>query len=580
MPATAARSGRRNGRILNASGPAPDAGIAPKCVVARNVAYLREKFSQNVLFLFDFGRLRSGIMNDYSDSIISNRIGRRQIRLPSMPTIIRPELGPRVLLVDLNRFASFPTLTIGLLTAALRQRGHRVSVLCPLAYDVPGTQRERQETIYDYWSMRVRLSDLPAVERLRDLARAPRNYLRDRPHPAVLREVRRQLDDGADAVLVSAYLNHHAAVREIGRLTQERGIPLLLGGPMYNLREVAQAWRGIDGITAIVGAEVEMSVADMVETLVAGGDITAFPGVTVPDGRTSPAAPPLRPLDATPFADFTDFPWDRYPVRIVPMMTGRGCQWDKCTFCSDVISAGGRSFRTRSLEHVLLEAEEQARRHGTRNFLFLDLKLNSFPGMFRGLAENLRRRVRGAEWIGTVHVDLRRDNGLSRHDLNAAVAGGMRRLNFGLESGSQRLLDMMNKGASVEANSAFIRNAHEAGLSIRCSMFKGYPGETAADMEATADFLEAHAPYLDRIRFCNFLLNLGTPVHSALLERGGEDEHMLIRAAEDAHALARYRWRMSRDRAYRRAKARVLRCVHEINRRPIRDSARQFDGLM
>ncbi len=485
-----------------------------------------------------------------------------------------------MLLVDLNRFASFPTLTIGLLTAALRQRGHRVSVLCPLAYDVPGTQRERRETIYDYWHMRVRLSDSPTIEKFRDMVRAPREYLRDKPHPAVLREVSRQIHEGVDAVLLSAYLNHRSAVREISRLAAERGVPVLLGGPMYNLPEVARAWRDVDGITAIVGAEAELSVADMVETLVDGGDITAFPGVTMPDGRVSPPAPPLRPLDATPFADFTDFPWDRYPVRIVPMMTGRGCQWDKCTFCSDVISAGGRSFRTRSLEHVLLEAEEQARRHGTRNFLFLDLKLNSFPAMFRGLAENMRRRVRGAEWIGTVHVDLRRDNGLSRHDLKAAVDGGMRRLNFGLETGSQRLLDAMNKGASVEANSAFIRNAHEAGLSIRCSMFTGYPGETAADVEATADFLEAHASYLDRIRFCNFQLNLGTPVYNALLERGGEDEHVLIQAAEDAHALARYRRRMSQDRAYRRAKTRVLRYVHEINRQPIRDSARQFDGLM
>lgn len=519
-------------------------------------------------------------MNDDFTSIISIHGGRRTILRPSAPGILRPLAGPKVLLVDLNRFASFPTLTIGLLTAALRQRGHRVNVLCPLAYDVPGTQREHRETILDYWAMRVRLSDVPMIERVRDLARAPRTFLRDKPHPAILREVARQLADDTDAVLVSAYLNQRTAVREIGRLAAARGVPMLLGGPMYNLPEVARAWRNVEGITAIVGAEAEMSVADMVETAVAGGDITAFPGVTMPDGRMSAPAAPLRPLDATPFADFTDFPWDRYPVRIVPMMTGRGCQWDKCTFCSDVISAGGRTFRTRSVEHVLLEAEEQSRRHGTRNFLFLDLKLNSFPGMFRGLAENLRRRVRGAEWIGTVHVDLRKDNGLSRHDLNAAVAGGMRRLNFGLESGSQRLLDAMNKGASVEANSAFIRNAYEAGLSIRCSMFKGYPSETAQDMAATADFLEAHAPYLDRIRFSNFTLNFGTPVYDALVARGGQDDHLTIRTAEDAHALARYHRRISQDRAYRRAKARVLRCVHEINRNSIRDSARQFDGLM
>jgi anaerobic magnesium-protoporphyrin IX monomethyl ester cyclase len=507
------------------------------------------------------------------------RLAGRRVDVPGA-VLLHRQTRPRVLLVDLNRFASFPTLTIGLLAAALRQRGHTVQVICPLAYDVPGVTRERAETLKDYLSLRIRMSDRPWVERMRDTFRAPRDWLRDRPHPAVMGEVERQLAVGADAVLVSAYLNHRPEVTAIGRMAAARGVPMILGGPMFNMPEVAAAWLDVPGLTAVVGGESETRVARMVETQVEGGDLLAFAGVTLPDGRSSGTAPPLRPLDESPFADFTDFPWDRYPVRIVPMMTGRGCQWDRCTFCSDVLSANGRSFRTRSVEHVLLEAEEQSRRHGTANFLFLDIKLNSFPGMFRGLAESLRSRVRGAEWIGTVHVDLRKDNGLTRRDLAAAVAGGMRRVNFGLESGSQRLLDSMDKGASVEANSAFIRTAHEAGLSIRCSMFKGYPDETAADMAATADFLEAHAPYLDRIRFSNFQLLLGTPIQQAISARGGADDNLAIRRIEDGLALARYRRRITRDRAYRAAKARVLQAVHRINSRPLRDSARQFDGLM
>ena len=46
--------------------------------------------------------------------------------------------GRRFLVVDLNNFASFPTLAVGLLVAALRNRGHRVDVLCPLAHDEIG----------------------------------------------------------------------------------------------------------------------------------------------------------------------------------------------------------------------------------------------------------------------------------------------------------------------------------------------------------------------------------------------------------------------------------------------------------
>jgi len=279
-------------------------------------------------------------------------------------------------------------------------------------------------------------------------------------------------------------------------------------------------------------------------------------------------------------ADFTDFPWDRYSGRIVPMMTGRGCQWDKCLFCSDVISVSGRTFRTRSVENVLLEMQEQARRHETTNFLFLDLKLNSWPDMIRGIAEASSRYVQGAEWIGTVHVDQREDNGLSRADLETAVEGGMRRVSFGLESGSQRLLDAMSKGTSVERNSAFIRDAHAAGLSIRCTMFKGFPGETAADMEATVRFLDEHASYLDRVRFNEFTVHTGTPIWKAINEKAEAEKTLNITRLDNRRARVDYRRAEARTREYRKAKAQALGLVFQINRRQLRDTARQFDGLM
>ncbi|WP_162918519.1 B12-binding domain-containing radical SAM protein [Taklimakanibacter deserti] len=320
-------------------------------------------------------------------------------------------------------------------------------------------------------------------------------------------------------------------------------------------------------------------MAGLIEAICTGEPLSRFSGLTFPDGTQTGPARPLRNLDQVPMADFSDFPWDRYPVRIVPMMTGRGCQWDKCMFCSDVVSASGRTFRTRSVTNVLLEMQEQARRNETTNFLFLDLKLNSYPDMLRGIAAQLQDYVQGAEWIGTVHVDLRSDNGLSKADLRAAVAGGMRRISFGLESGSQRLLDLMRKGTSVEANSEFIRNAFEAGLSIRCTMFKGYPGEAAEDMARTAEFLERHTPFLDRVRFNEFSLMENTPIYDAMIAQAGSPSFAIGRR-NHRRALADYFNREGRERAYRRAKARALKAVFEINRRPVRTSARQFDGLM
>lgn len=486
----------------------------------------------------------------------------------------------RILLVDLNNFSTFPTLAIGLLIASLRNRGQTVELLSPLAHDVPAAARERQENILDHLRRRVSLTDLPQAYALRDLLRKAHRARHERPHPIVLKQASQAIARRPDVILISAYLQHMTTIRALAALARQAGVPVIVGGPMFNLPHVAQEWCQIPGIEMLFGGEADLVLPDLLQTFLAGGDVLQYPGVTLSNGRSSSAAPPLRPLDATPIPDFTDFPWDRYPVRIVPLMSGRGCQWDRCLFCSDVISASGRKFRTRSIDSVLLEMQEQARRHNTTSFLFLDLKLNSWPDMIRGIASQIQSYVQGAEWVGTVHVDQRTDNGLSRRDLMSAVNGGMRRISFGLETGSQELLDRMQKGSSVERNAQFIHDAHAAGLSIRCTMFKGFPGETAMDMEATERFLEKHGHMLDRVRFNNFSLYTDTPVWREMIGKSGAGAELELTASDHARAQFRYRRLKPFGRDYRRSKARVLSIVHEINRRPLRDSARQFDGLM
>jgi radical SAM superfamily enzyme YgiQ (UPF0313 family) len=455
----------------------------------------------------------------------------------------------RILIVDLNNFATFPTLTVGVLVAALRQDGHEVQVLCPLSHDVPA-ERERQENWFDHFKQRVHLTESPWLRIPRNLGRRVREGWIERSHPIVLREVERALERGPDIVLLSAYFQHFNSVKEIGERALRRGIPVLLGGAMFNNDEAAGVWRTIPGLAAVVGAESDLGISALVEAVCNGESLARFAGITLPNGEKTMPAPPLRQLDEVPIPDFTDFPWDRYRVRIVPLMTGRGCQWDRCHFCSDVFTVNGRTFRTRSIENVLLEMQEQARRHATTSFLFHDLKLNSYPDMIRGIASEVQSYVHGAEWIGTVHVDLRKDNGLSRKDLFAAVSGGMRRINFGLETGSQALLDRMDKGTSVAGNSEFIRDAFEAGLSIRCSMFKGYPGETADDMEKTASFLGSHAAYLDRIRFSDFSLLADTPIYQIINGKKAEITGFKVTKNIKAKARSNYIYNRTDQSAY------------------------------
>ena len=488
--------------------------------------------------------------------------------------------GLRALVVDLNNFARYPTLAVGYLVAALREAGHHVELFSPLAHGVPAVERERMETRWDQLQRRIFFSSHPGVAWPRDRAVSLRSWWLRRPHPKMIREAERALEGTYDVVLLSSYVDHYELCKEIAARAADKGMPVLLGGPIFNVESVVKEWLGLRGITAIYGGEVDLALADVVSDLVAGADLTRHPGIHLPDGRRGPAAPPLRALDALPTPDFSDFPWHAYPRPVIPMMTGRGCGWAACRFCGDVITSNGRTFRSRPVDAVLTEMGELSRRHRSTDFIFLDIKLNSDLGMWRGLIDGVQAHVPGARWIGSVHVGSKQPNGLSASDLEEAHDAGLTRVTFGLESGSQAVLDAMDKGTTVEGNAAFLREANAAGISVRSTVMQGYPGEDAAELWKTVRFLEENEDYLDRVRLTQFKPLPATRFHDEY-ERDPSQFSSLEKFTWDFRfSRASYEHPLTRRPDYRRAKLALLRLVHSINKKPLRSGAEPFDGLM
>ena len=446
---------------------------------------------------------------------------------------------------------------------------------------LPAVEREGQERFWQQVQRRIYFSTHPLTYRMHDQLRAWRIQAKNRPHPKVLAETTRALEERRpDILLLSAYLDHRPSVVALSSVAAAHGIPVLLGGPVFNVPEIARAWHDIPGLTAIVGAEVDLSLGKLVDCFLGDGDPLAHPGVVLSDGRESPPAPPLHRLDALRVPDFDDFPWHRYKTKVIPVMTGRGCAWGRCVFCSDIATANGRTFRSRPVTAVLDEIEEQTHRYGTRDVIFLDIKLNSDLSMWRGIIDGFQDRVPGGRWIGTVHVNADGENGLTAGELSAAAAAGLTRTTFGLESGSQRVTNMMSKGTRLERTSDFIHDAFDAGISVRTTVMLGYPGESTADVEATTRYISSHQQCLDRVRLSRFKAIPGAPFQE-LYERAPERypgvEHLRWNFR---YARATYHYGPARDPSYRRAKNRLLSLVHEINRKPLRIGAAAFDGLM
>ena len=499
-----------------------------------------------------------------------------------MPTR-HPDSPIRALIVDLNNFSRYPTMAVGYLAAALRQAGMAVEVLSPLAHGVPGIAREPEETPLMDLGRRANylLAQAPG-EPLRKLRRQV-EHLRGRRERRRLDDISRLFlargTDRCDIVLVSAYLMYDGVCEAIGRACREAGIPMIVGGSYFADAEVAGSWLSIPGLTALIGGEVELEIAEIVEAAVDGADLSGFAGVWLPGGRGR-HRPPLADLDRVAFPDYSDFPWHRYPHRIVPMLSGRGCGWGACTFCSDVTSSAGRTFRSRSPDNVLEELGVQSHRHDARAFVFTDLKLNSDPGMWRALVDGIPARVPHAQWIAAVHVGAAGDHGLDAPTLAAARRAGAVRLTTGLESGSQRILDRWAKGTDLDVTSRFLHDAAAAGISVRVTMIHGAPGETAEDVLASARYLEVHARLIDRVNINRFQLMLGTTFMRRHDERPERYPSVIVRDRQPRLAQAEHELTDAYDPAYVRATQRLLGAVHAINRRPLTGEAGPFEGVM
>ena len=132
----------------------------------------------------------------------------------------------------------------------------------------------------------------------------------------------------------------------------------------------------------------------------------------------------------------------------------------------------------------------------------------------------------------------------------------------------------------MNRNRQFIEDAHTAGLSVRCSMMMGYPGETSDDLSLTAEFLDKYRVQLDRIRPARFKAIPGTRFEKLYHKRPGRFKGLENMQWDYSQARASYSYTPAAEKIYRQQKARVLALIHTINRQPLRDDAIQFDGLM
>jgi anaerobic magnesium-protoporphyrin IX monomethyl ester cyclase len=481
----------------------------------------------------------------------------------------------KITVIDLNNFSYYPTLAIGYLIAALRKSDFDVTLLSPLNKGIAAPKRERIENITHYWKSVLLNSDRVMVKKAMMAARkVPFIYNLYRGKNKNFESVKNDIPKGTDLVLISSYFENYYTCQELCSFLKKKNIPVIIGGPGFNNKRVTQEWLKLDGVNAIVGSEIDAFLADMIKDYFAKKDICKYPGVFTKDQPEADTSYIHKELNELPVPDFTDFPWDKYPMRIVPYMTGRGCSWGKCNFCTDVLYVSGRTYRSMTPDKVMNDLKELSKINKTNLIYFSDIKLNSNLEVWNSIINDLPKYVENPIWFGTVHVD-NKINGLDRDSIFKAKRSGLTRLSFGFESGSQKLLDHMKKGTRIEKIERFLNDVHDAGISLRATMFVGYPYEDAEDLRLTYEFLKKNKHCFDRISLSKFQLFEMAPLHKQVMED-------LSQAKETIHAKFNHNIFMLAPRGskYSEYKHKVLRQVNEINSKPLLKEAILYDGVM
>jgi radical SAM superfamily enzyme YgiQ (UPF0313 family) len=144
--------------------------------------------------------------------------------------------------------------------------------------------------------------------------------------------------------------------------------------------------------------------------------------------------------------------------------------------------------------------KELKRRYGAQYLLFGD------PGLSpRQMAEISRllieERVEMSWW-----TMARLDPGFDRELFGLARRAGLRQVNFGFESASDRVCDLLSKGNRAAVSSRVIRDCASAGIRVDLQTMLGLPGEGLQDGMETIDFLAAHKEYITHVTFNTYYL--------------------------------------------------------------------------
>lgn len=237
---------------------------------------------------------------------------------------------------------------------------------------------------------------------------------------------------------------------------------ILAGGPSATQGKIENT----DIIDHVVVGEGEVIFLDLMEKIEAG--------IAVPEKFLVHDKNVRIDLDSLPYPDYSDMDLSLYHQKGVAAELSRGCV-AKCQFCSETTFW---RYRGRSANCILDEIEYQYKTKGIQSVWFIDSLVNGNLKELLAFAQGLIERNIKISWTGYARCDGRMD----LEYVKTLKKAGCWMLSFGIESGSQKVLNLMKKNVKVPDIEQNLHDFTIAGIMPHSNWIIGYPGEDPNDV--------------------------------------------------------------------------------------------------
>lgn len=344
----------------------------------------------------------------------------------------------------------------------------------------------------------------------------------DTPNDVIIDEIKRQKPVlvGLSFLSTTSYPYAKILARQIR--AADSTVKLALGGVFATLNAglVKLQCSEVDFVCRGDGEQLMLDLLEQLDWPEGVGGLTWMKDRTVVN---NPGRPMERHLDQWPFPDreslkldfIESMPLDVPAVlsmeRFTTMQTSRGCPWP-CVFCDIPIFNEGK-WRARSAAHVVAELK-YLEEHGYGSVYFVDDHFLLQPKRIEAICNGIMQEKLTIQWGIEGRVDS-----VAQHLFPAMAKAHCRTVMFGIESGSQKILDRLKKEQTLAEVTTAVKNAKRAGIEIVHGFFTvGNPDETVEDMQATFAF--ASTLPLDTFGFNRLCVYRGTPLWQEYVKRG------------------------------------------------------------